>query len=365
MRSFKIIGMLSKFFLRRYLRDKVALFFSFVFPIVFLVVFGLLNRNVSPSFSVAIINNSETAVAKSFADNAEKGDVLERVEVANFDDAKDRLSRGELDAILELPPEFGRTDASGRPSGSLVTYVDEGDQQLAQSLNAVTEAIIDGLNAPFVQQDVPFKVEQRKLQTANLSAFDYTFAGLLGFALISLGIFGMASGFASDKKLGAYRRMRVAPIKAWHLIVATGLMYAFIGLLVTIMMYALAVAALDFTMRGNLGLFLAFATFSTICLYGFGIAIAGWARNENQAAPVANLVAFPMMFLSGTFFPRFLMPEWLQGVTFFLPLTPVVDGLRKITTENAGLLQLGPELAVIGGWIVVIYLLAFKLFRWE
>lgn len=365
MRSLKIIRTLSRFFLRRYLRDKTALFFTFVFPVVFLVVFGLLNRNSSPSFSVAIINNSETAVARTFVEAAENGDVLEKVDVRNFDDAKERLSRGELDAILELSPGFGAPDSKGRPSGSLVTYIDQGDQQLAQSLNAVTQSIVDGLNAPYVQQDVPFRIEERKLETANLSAFDYVFAGLLGFALISLGIFGMANGFASDKKLGAYRRMRVAPIKAWHLIVATGLMYAAIGLLVTVMMYVLAVVALDFTMRGNLALFLAFATLSTVCLYGFGIAIAGWARNENQAAPIANLVAFPMMFLSGTFFPRFLMPEWLQNLTFFLPLTPIVDGLRKITTENAGLLQLGSELAVISVWTLVIYLVAFKTFRWE
>lgn len=365
MRSLSIIRSLTFYFFKRYLRDKVALFFTFVFPVIFLVVFGLLNRNSSPSFSVAIINNSDSAIARQFVESAEDGGVLEVEPVSDFDDAKDRLSRGELDAILELPANFGDTDSQGRPSGTLRTYVDQGDQQTSQSLNAVTQAVVDRLNQPYVEQDVPFRVETRSLQTANLTAFDYIFAGLLGFALISLGIFGMANGFASDKKLGAYRRMRVAPIKAWHLIIATGIMYAFIGLLVTIMMYLLAVLTLDFNMRGNLAVFLAFATLGTICLYGFGIAIAGWAKNENQAAPLANLIAFPMMFLSGTFFPRFLMPEWLQNITLFLPLTPVVDGIRKITTENAGLLQLGPELAIIGGWTVVIYLLAFKIFRWE
>lgn len=365
MRTFNIVQTMARYFLKRYMRDKTALFFTFVFPVIFLVVFGLLNRNTSPSFTVAIINNSDTAMARQFTDEARKGEVLKVEPTEGFDDARERLSRGELDAILELPEGFGAPDAKGRPSGSLVTYIDQGDQQLAQSLNAVTAAMVDGLNEPYVPRDVPFRNENRTLRTANLTGFDYMFAGLLGFALISLGIFGMANGFASDKKAGAFRRMHVAPIKSWHLIVATGAVYALVGLAVTAMMYVLAATALDFNMRGNLLLFLAFATLGTVCLYGFGIAIAGWAKNENQAAPLANLVAFPMIFLSGAFFPRFLMPEWLQNVTAYLPLTPIVDGIRKITTENAGLLQLGPELAVITGWTVAIYCIAFRLFRWE
>ena len=88
-------------------------------------------------------------------------------------------------------------------------------------------------------------------------------------------------------------------------------------------------------------------------------------ENENQSAALTNLVAFPLMFLSGVFFPRFLMPEWLQGITGFLPLTPIIDGLRMIMTEGASLLQLGPELALMGAWMVIIYTVAIKVFRWE
>jgi ABC-2 type transport system permease protein len=72
-----------------------------------------------------------------------------------------------------------------------------------------------------------------------------------------------------------------------------------------------------------------------------------------------------MMFLSGTFFPRYLMPDWLQNVTTFLPLTPVIDGIRLITTEGASLIGVLPQLGLIGAWLVVIYIIAFKVFRWE
>ena len=100
-------------------------------------------------------------------------------------------------------------------------------------------------------------------------------------------------------------------------------------------------------------------------IFGIGLAIGGWAKNENQAAPLANLVTFPMMFLSGTFFPRFAMAPWLQHVSTYLPLTPVIDGIRLIATEGKHLTDIGPQLGLTLVWTVIIYAIAFRVFRWE
>lgn len=366
MHSLGVIRTLSYYFTKRFMQDKVALFFTFVFPLIFLFVFGgLFNSNDGPSFNIALINRSESGFAKQFVAEGKKGKVLKFEETSNFERAKEQLGRGEIDAIMELPSDFGELDIQGRPSGKLITYYDESDQQLAQAMTAVMQSVVDGINSQFIKVDEPFKLENRTLDTANLDQFDYLFAGLLGFAILSLGIFGMASGFASDKKIGAYRRMRVAPIRAWHVIVATGVTYTLVGVATVLVMFAVASAVFDFQLRGNFLNFILVSALGVVCMYGFGITVAGWARNENQAAPIANLVAFPMMFLSGSFFPRFLMPEWLQNVTTYLPLTPVIDGLRRVTTENASLVDVGSQLLIIAVWTVVIYLAAFRLFRWE
>ena len=60
-----------------------------------------------------------------------------------------------------------------------------------------------------------------------------------------------------------------------------------------------------------------------------------------------------------------LMPEWLQGITGYLPLTPIIDSMRLIMTEAKTLLDLGPELLLIGIWIVVVYAIAVRVFRWD
>lgn len=80
---------------------------------------------------------------------------------------------------------------------------------------------------------------------------------------------------------------------------------------------------------------------------------------------LSSAIFFPMMFLSGTFFPRFLMPEWLQTLTAFMPLTPVIDGARMIATEGKSLIDIAPQIGLIGAWLVVVYIIAFRVFRWE
>ncbi len=100
-------------------------------------------------------------------------------------------------------------------------------------------------------------------------------------------------------------------------------------------------------------------------MLGFGLFVGGWARNEAQASALANLIMFPMMFLSGVFFPMFMMPGFIQVISRFIPLTPVVDGIRLIITENYSLIQVLPQLGVVVGWGVIIYFIAIKSFRWE
>jgi ABC-2 type transport system permease protein len=130
-------------------------------------------------------------------------------------------------------------------------------------------------------------------------------------------------------------------------------------------MYVVALQLFDLHIAGNIFELTFFLVFSLLLILGIGLAIGGWAKNERQAAPLANIIVFPMMFLSGTFFPRYGLPVWLQHVTDYFPLTPVIDGARLITTEGLHLAQIGSQLAIMGVWLVVVYAIAFRVFRWE
>ncbi len=360
-----VIG-LFKAYQRRFYRDKTAMFFTFLFPLIFLFVFGTIFNNDDISFRVALISHARSEFATDFAQKIKTDSSFKVNEsITTLDDAKVRMSRGEVDSIIELTESFGDPNAQHIPAGTMNVYYQMGSEQSGQTVAAVMQQVLDGINKQLGRPDPSLKVEQVSTGVKGASSFDYTFSGLLGFTILSMGIFGLANSMPQEKQKGAFRRLRASPFRASQLISANALHYLVVGMLSVLMMMVIGLTVFHFQMRGSWLVFSVYTVVSVAMMLGFGLLVGGWAKNENQSAPLSNLVSFPMMFLSGAFFPRFLFPEWLQGVTVYLPLTPVVDGLRRIMTEHATLLDVLPQFGLVVLWGVVIYFLAIRLFRWE
>lgn len=352
---------------RRLFRDKVAIFFVFIFPLIFLFVFGtIFGKNNDVSFKVALINQSKSEFATTFVQQAKDSEVLDvDEEVTALDEARAKMNRSEVSATLILPENYGAVANGKNPSGQITVLYDQNNEQAGQTLQAVLEAMFAEVNAQYVQTQKPFTVVTESTATKGLTRFDYTFSGLLGFALLSLGVFGPTTVFPRLKEKGVLRRYHTTTLKVWQYFTGNVISNAGVGILSVAVMFLMAVLVFDLNMRGDYFSFAAVVILGATLLFGIGLAIGGWAKNENQAAPLAQLVTFPMMFLSGVFFPVFLMPEWLQSVTKFIPLTPIIDSIRYVVTEGKTLFELGPQLLVICIWIVVIYVIAFRSFRWE
>lgn len=353
--------------IKRLFRDKVAIFFVFIFPLVFLVIFGnIFGGNNETSFRVGLINQSSSDFAKGFVEQANQDKVFDiDKEVSTVDQAKEKMNRGQLDATIVLPENFGEVSDQQFPSGEAKILYDQNNQTAGQTLNSIMEGIFKEINQNITNAPEPFKVVSESTATKGLTPFDYVFSGLLGFTLLSLGIFGPTQVFPRLKQRGVLRRYKSTPLSVWQYFSGNLISNATVGLLAIATMFILAFLVFDLQMRGNYLNLAVVVVLGTVMLYGIGLSIGGWAKNENQAAPLSQLVALPMMFLSGVFFPTFLMPDVLQSITQFIPLTPFVDSARFIITEGKSLLDLGPQLAIMGGWLVVIYAIAFRVFRWE
>lgn len=365
---------------KRLFRDKIAIFFVFLFPLIFLFVFGSIFRGDSDvSFRVAVINESSSDFSKQFVtDNfpseearkqdEQKAESVFKVdeEVTSLEEAKEKMNRGQVDATIILPENFGSVaEGAAYPSGEVQVLYDQNSQSAGATLATVLEGIIKDINYGFVQAPTPFTVKAESTDTQGLSQFDYTFTGIMGFTLLSLGVFGPSGVFPRLKQRGVLRRYQLTTLKVWQYFVGNVISNAFIAILSAGTMFLTALTVFDLNMRGNYLNLVVVVVLGVLLLFGIGLAIGGWAKNENQAAPLAQIATLPMMFLSGVFFPTFLMPELLQSITKFIPLTPIIDSIRMIITENASLLDLGPQLTVMAVWTVVIYLIAFRVFRWE
>lgn len=358
----------TKLTTRRFFRDRLAIFFVILFPLIFLFVFGSLNSGSgNVSFKVALIDQSQSAFADKFAHQLRTSSVFKvDKSITDLGVAKDKMSKSQIDGIIILPPHFGDV-ASGQhyPSGQAKVLYNETTSATGQTLTSVLDGSFKKINETFVHIPEPLTVVGQQLNEKSLKPFDYTFAGLLGFSIIGLGIFGPVNVFPELKKQGILRRLHTTPLRVWQYFLATMFSQAATGLVSIAIQFLVAISIFHLKVAGNYLEIAIFIVLSIFMILGIGLAIGGWSKNERQAAPLSNIVVFPMLFLSGTFFPRFDMPHWLQNVTTYLPLTPVIDGLRLLTTEGKHLTDIGPQLGLVCVWMVIVYAIAFRVFRWE
>ncbi len=328
---------------------------------------GLFGDRSNVQFNIALINNSDSQFSKEFVRQANQDQKFKiSADIASLEAAKDKMNRGELDAAIVLPEDFGDINPEEKiPNGTMQVFYTQNNAEAGRTLTSIMQSLITGINKKYVEVHQPFKVVGQQTNDQGLSSFDYVFSGLLGFSILGIGVFGPMNVFPELKKQGILRRLHTTTLRVWQYFLSTAASQVFIGLLSFAIQFAVAITIFDLRVVGNYAELILFLILSTIMILGVGLAIGGWAKNQRQAAPLGNIITFPMMFLSGAFFPRFIMPEWLQQISAYIPLTPVIDGVRLIATEGKHLTEIGSQLGLVLGWLVIIYLIAFKVFKWE
>ena len=369
LQQLRTVLVFTKLSTRRFFRDRLAQFFGILFPLIFLFVFGGLSSggNNNVTFKVAVLNHSRAAFATSFVHKIETGKTFKvDTTITTLNAAEDKMGKSQIDGIIILPSDFGvPKPGQAYPSGQAEILYNHSSSGTGQTLTSVLQTSFDQINSKSMPIQHPFSVVGKELNTKSLTSFDYTFSGLLGFSIIGLGVFGPVNVFPELKKQGILRRLHTTPLRTWQYFMATMFSQAVTGVISIGIQFAVAIGVFHLKINGDYPEIFIYTIYSIFMILGLGLAIGGWAKNERQAAPLSNIIVFPMLFLSGTFFPRFLMPHWLQTVTTYLPLTPVIDGLRLLTTEGKHLTQIGPQLGLVTVWFVVIYAIAFRVFKWE
>jgi ABC-2 type transport system permease protein len=286
-----------------------------------------------------------------------------REDVASLDEAIALMSRGELESIIELPEGFGDLNEDGYPAGNVVVYYEQSSPQAGQTLASIMQSILEETNIAITGIAPPLGVEQRPTTTENRSALDELYGGIALFTLLSVGVFVLANVLPKDKQLGVLRRFRVTPFRKSQLILGTMLTYSAISVIAGSLVTAAAVLIFELDIRGSYLLLVAFLLLSAVLLTGFGLFLGALAINEDQAAIGAITLS---VILFGTLsLPRWLLPEWLQGMTDYLPLALITGGIHSIAVEGISLIDLIPQLAIMSIWIAVIYALSIRAFRWE
>lgn len=351
--------------MKMYFRNVSAVFFTMVIPIFLVVIFGVLNSgDGGGSIHIAVTNKSNTQMAQNFEKTLKDVKAF-KVDEASEQAAREQLGKGKIDLQVVIPAEFGQTSPTGLKPATVAAYYNQGKPGNGQTAGLIIGQVISQYNAKLANTPQVYVLKNTGVKTNNLGYIDYLLPGIIAMTIMQLGIFSVAFGFISFKTSGALRRMQATPLHPINFLAAQSTTRVIIGILQVLILLGIGIYAFNMHLIGSLSNMLIMALIGTVTFLAFGFGIAGWAKDENQAAPVANLISFPMLFLSGTFFPREAFPEYLKKITDVLPLTFLADGLRRIANEGATLWMVRDDILGLIIWAIIAFVIAVRVFKWE
>ncbi|HEX7015422.1 MAG TPA: ABC transporter permease [Cyclobacteriaceae bacterium] len=364
MKTLKSFGAMVKASLKMFIRNKGTIVFSLLLPMVMLSVFGFLSGNSGPSIRIALTNHSTTEMAVEFEKQLVQVGAFS-IETLSEEEASTELGKGHIDLHIIVPENFGVMEEGKPVAEQIETRYNNGKPQGAQIANLVISQIVDKLDRKFTGTAPMLEVKTAGVTVNNLNYFDFVLPGILAMTVMQLGIFSVAFSFVAWKLNGALRRIQATPIHPFQFVLAQAVVRLIVVITTAVVLVGFGAWFFDFHMLGSYVEFALVCIIGALIFLGIGFSIAGWAREETQVAPVANLVQLPMLLLSGIFFPSDVFPSWLQSITDVFPLTYVVDAMRKIANEGTSLWQMPGDLLGMGVWMAITYTIAVKLFRWE
>ncbi len=351
--------------IKMYFRNVSAVFFTLFIPVLLVVIFGLLNSNNNgPSVNIGLSNHSTSQLGTQLA-KAVKDVKAFKVQESDESDLRDKLGKGKIDLEIVIPADVGLAGPQGLAPASIESFYNQARPGAGQTANLIVGQIVSGINAGITHAPQIISVEGKGVKTNDLTAIDFLLPGIIAMSIMQLGIFSVAFGFISYKTTGALRRLQVAPIHPLQFLIAQGITRLIIGVLQVVLLVALGVYAFHMHLIGSIAELLFIAVLGTIVFLAFGFMIAGAAHDENQAAPLSNIIAFPQLFLAGIFFPMDGFPSWLRVITTRLPLTYLGDAMRRIANEGVGLGAIKGDVLGLIIWGIIAFAIATRVFSWE
>ena len=355
-----------------YFRNRQALFWALFFPLMVMLIFGMMNFDGYNAPSVGVHDEAKSEASHNLitALQGSEEEVL-KVSTGTPEEILHDLEFGESRAAIIIPKNYG---VEGELAVLQVTY-DERYTQERAVISTVLRQVTDGLFKEYAAVPDEYLVEnsininESLIQGQGQGFKGWLIPGIAAMAIMQTGLFTVVFSLVRFKSQGVLRRLKATPIGAAHFLAGQLTTKAIVVVIQTYVL--IIVGALVLGVSVNAGRLGAWFDLTVLALLGgalfiaMGLAISGWAKSEETAAPMANVISMPMMFLSGVFFPLSVMPDWLTRWSQYLPLTYLADGMRAITVEGATVTTLGNELLGLTLWILVVFTIATKTFRWE
>ncbi|MBX4191189.1 MAG: ABC transporter permease [Candidatus Doudnabacteria bacterium] len=345
--------------IKMFVRNRQALYFTFFFPIFLMVVLGLINFDRTAKVDVGIVFNSPpTAQTKQFVEAIKKVELFNVHEDTEINE-RQALVDDKRAVVFVIPPDL----IPGPATINAIVNADQGPG--AGTATNIISGMLDKTALQLSGASNQFVLNREEVNSKHLKYIDYLLPGLIGLSVMQLAIFSVAFVFVMFKEKGILKRLVATPMRPWAFVLSNVITRLVVTLLQTATFIIIAVVFFDVQVFGSYWLIALIALFGAVMFLGIGFTISGLASTVESVPVFANLVAFPMMFLGGTFFPIDSFPNWLQSFAKYLPLTFFSDSLRSVMTKGSTFSDISRDLVWMGIWCVITIILANVTFGFE
>jgi ABC-2 type transport system permease protein len=360
-------------------RDRLGLFWAFVFPAMFIIIFGLFNFDRPDTTRIAIVNLVQESHPKEFVEGAKQ--FIENFKQVGYfkineaykteSEAVKALKDGKVEFVLIIPNEIAPPDNATNqlPQIQLRMINDERNKITNQMVMLGLNSYIAEVNLRAAQAPKLFTLKEESLASSDVKKIKYMdilLPGILGMALMTMSVIGLAADLSLYREQRILKRILATPLRPGFFIAALVFGYLVLILVQVTVLIALAQFLFGAQIYGNILNVYLLALLGAMLFLNVGFIVGSFSKNPSGASSLGNIITMPMMFLSGVFFPANSLPSIVYSVVQFLPLTPVLKALRDVTLdEKASLLSVGPELGLIGVWIALTFFVATRTFKFR
>ena len=301
------------------------------------------------------------------------------IDASSLDEVRDMIQREDVEGGIVIARNFTASLMTGN-QGTITIVTDQSNPQMSALLQTALKEMFEQMGTWLAQQNVqglspavnatnslaivkPYSVQAEGAVPGHFSYFDFIAPGLMAMTVMISVMTGLPAAISQEKEVGTLDGMMVAPINRLAIIVGKTLAQTARGLLQGTLILALAVALFGVTIHGNILLIFALLLLGVFSFVGIGVVLTSFAKDQETAMMVMMTLMFPMMFLSGVFFPIQQMPWYMQGISKVLPLTYAATALRKVMVLGAGVSMITTELAVLIGFGVIMTAIAVPVFK--
>ena len=364
-----------KLYARGFTRTRIGLFFSLIFPIILILLFGAIFAGGNGGPISVYVQNKDSGysgqyIGQVFISALNKTNTIKPVMVDNSLDFKQYLLSHSSSAGIFIPNDFSQTYLSRQPGNvtpvNVTVYSNPADTSSVIILTVVN-GVVNGFNLQAECTSPPcasvIGLNQASITSESAKYIDFLVPGLIGFSVLTSPMFSMVNITSDYKKSKFFKQLSLTPLTRTEWLTSKMLWYTFLSILSFLLMTTVGTYLFGAHISISI-LILPFLVLGPLFFVSLGMLVGTVSKSVESAAVVGNLITFPMMFLSGTFFPVSQMPAYLQNVAHVLPLFYVIDGLNQVMVYN----NVGPMLVDVVVLLVasaIVFALAVSLFKWR